>query len=81
MKKGNTKMNEYVTKPMSLIRQEFIDKLIYEVNNCQLPLFVVEPILQDVLNAVKSAAQKQYETEKAQYEQQLSNQNKTEVVN
>lgn len=74
-------MNENLTKPMSVVRQEFIEKLVYDVNNCQLPLFVIEPILQDVLNAVKSAAQKQYETEKAQYEQQLSNQNKTEVVN
>ena len=74
-------MNETFTKPMSVVRQEFIEKIVYEVNNCQLPLFVIEPILQDILNAVKSASQKQYETEKAQYEYQLSQQNKTEVIN
>ena len=64
-------MNENFVKPMSVVRQEFIDKLVNDVNNCQLPLFVIEPILQDMLNVVKSAAQKQYETEKMQYEQQL----------
>ena len=64
-------MNENLVKPMSVIRQEFIEQLVNDVNNCQLPLFVVEPILQDMLNMVKAAAQKQYETEKAQYEAQL----------
>ena len=64
-------MNENFVKPMSVARQEFIDKLVYEINTCQLPLFVVEPILQDMLNVVKATAQKQYETEKMQYEQQL----------
>ena len=64
-----------ITKPMSIIRQEFIDNLIDDINNCGLPLFVIEPILQDTLSAVKSAAQQQYVAEKAQYEQQLNKQN------
>lgn len=68
-------MNEKVIKPMSVVRQEFIEQLVNDVNNCGLPLFVVEPILQDILYSVKAAAKQQYETEKAQYEQQLKNQN------
>lgn len=64
-------MNENIMKPLSVARQEFIEQLINDVNNCQLPLFVIESILQDVLNMVNAAAQKQYEAEKAQYEQQL----------
>lgn len=60
-----------ITKPVSLIRQEFIDKLFNDINNCQLPLFVIEPILQDALSMVKSAARQQYEAEKAQYLEQL----------
>ncbi len=68
-------MNEKVTKPISVVRQEFIDQLVNDVNNCGLPLFVVEPILQDILYSVKTAAKQQYETEKAQYEQQLQKQN------
>lgn len=64
-------MNENIAKPMSVARQEFINNLINEVNNCQLPMFVVEYVLEDVLDMVRAAAQRQYESEKTQYEQQF----------
>lgn len=64
-------MNEKLIKPVSVARQEFIEQLVDNINNCQLPMFVIEPILQDMLNMVRAAAQKQYEAEKAQYEAQL----------
>lgn len=67
-------MNDILTKPISVVRQEFIEQLVNDINNCQLPMFVVEPILQDMLNTVRAAAQKQYETDKAQYEAQLKQQ-------
>ena len=66
-------MNENIVKPMSVARQEFIGNLINEVNNCQLPMFVVEYVLEDILNMVRTAAQRQYESKKAQYEQQFQN--------
>jgi hypothetical protein len=65
-------MNEKLIKPVSVARQEFIEQLVNNINNCQLPMFVIEPILQDMLNMVRAAAQKQYEAEKAQYEAQLN---------
>ena len=65
---------ENIVKPLSVIRQEFIEQIVNDVNNCPLPLFVIEPILQNVLDTVRQAAQQQYEAEKAQYEQQLSKQ-------
>lgn len=68
-------MNETVIKPMSVIRQEFTEQLVNDINNCKLPLFVVEYILQDVLETVTSAAKQQCEMEKNQYEQQLLKQN------
>lgn len=68
-------MNEMLTKPMSVLRQEFIEQLVDDINKSQLPLFVIEPILQNLLNEVKVAAQKQYELDKAKYEQQLQIQN------
>ena len=74
-------MNEMIQKPLSVIRQEFIEQIVDDINNCGLPLFVIEPILQDVLNTVKATAQKQYETEKAQYEQQLKKQLETSSNN
>jgi hypothetical protein len=63
-------------KPITVARQEFEEKLIKEVNECQLPLFVVEPILKDLLEAVQTAARKQYEADKARYEQQLEAQSR-----
>jgi hypothetical protein len=71
-------MEQNVAKPITVARQEFADKLINEINECQLPMFVVEPILEDLLVAVKSAVRKQYEADKAQYEQQLAKQDEEE---
>ena len=64
-------MNKNIVKPVTLIRQEFVDVLVDEINNCPLPMFVIEPILQDLLDQVRTAAQKQYESDKKQYEEQL----------
>lgn len=64
-------MNENVMKPMSVIRQEFTEQLVSNINNCKLPLFVIEYILQDVLNTVKTTAKQQCEMEKMQYEELL----------
>ena len=64
-------MNENLMKPMSVIRQEFTEQLVSDINNCKLPLFVIEYILQDVLNTVKATAKQQCELEKMQYEQLL----------
>lgn len=63
-------------KPMSLRKQEFVEQLVYDVNNCELPLFVVELVLQNLLDSVKEAARQQYEAEKSQYEQQILQQSK-----
>lgn len=64
-------MNETITKPMSVIRQEFTEQLVSDINNCKLPLFVIEYILEDVLGTVKTAAKQQCEIEKMQYEELL----------
>ena len=64
-------MNETITKPMSVMRQELVGQIIASINNCKLPLFVIEYILQDVLNTVKSAVKQQCEMESMQYEEAL----------
>ena len=64
-------MDKNIIKPITLIRHEFVDTLVEEINNCQLPMFAIEPILQDLLDQVRTAAQKQYEADKKQYEEQL----------
>jgi hypothetical protein len=70
-----------ITKPITVVRQEFIEKIVDEINTCGLPLFVVEPILKDLLNEISTAVKKQYEMEKAQYEQALASQNNEQVIN
>ena len=72
-------MEQNITKPLTVARQEFAEKLINEVNECQLPMFVVESILQDLLGVVQSAARKQYEADKAQYELQLKIQSENQT--
>lgn len=62
---------ENIEKSVMLLRQDFIDALSNDINNCNLPLFVIEPILKDVYLEVKSLLQKQYEIEKAEYEQKI----------
>ena len=65
---------EQITKPITVVRQEFIEKMVDEINTCGLPLFVVEPILKDLLREVSAAVKQQYETEKFQYELALASQ-------
>ena len=74
-------MNEKLTKPMSVARQELIEQLVRDINNCELPLFVITYVLQDVLSQTQSAAQEQYKLEIAQYMQQLNKQTETSSNN
>ena len=65
-----------VQKPIMLLREEFIRGLSDLVGNSGMPLFIVEPILRDVLNEVNMELRKQYKLEMAQYEESLRNINK-----
>lgn len=65
-------MKEMTNKPTTLVRQEFIDTIYKDINNSNLPLFVIEPILKDIYMEVKSLSQQQYELEKAEYERKLA---------
>lgn len=62
-------------KPLSVERQEFIASMTTLINNAILPAFVVEDVMKELLQQVHVAAIKQYEDEKAQYEQQVKKQN------
>jgi hypothetical protein len=62
-------MNDNLNKPITIVRAEFISNLTNLINNSNLPLFVVEPILKDMYLEVKSVMQKQYEYDLANYNQ------------
>lgn len=64
-------MERNLEKPITVIRQEFINELANCINNSGLPLFMLETILRDMYIEVKDMSQKQYEFEKKQYEDAL----------
>lgn len=64
-------MKEKIEKPITVVRQEFIETITSVINNSNLPLFIVEPILRDIYLEVKTLSQKQYETDKEEYENKL----------
>lgn len=54
-------------KPVSLIRDELVQKLVTAMNESNLSYFILEYILKDLLNEVHNSAVRQAQQEKAQY--------------
>lgn len=54
-------------KPVSLIRDELVQKFVTAMNESNLSYFVLEYILKDLLNEVHNGAVRQAQQEKAQY--------------
>jgi hypothetical protein len=63
--------NKNIEKPITLIKEEFTQELIQLVNNSKLPMFVIEPILKDVLTEVHSVTLQQLEADKKNYQESL----------
>ena len=61
-------------KPISLKIKEFKNTAVGLINNSGLPLIVVEPILKDILGAVQTKLEQEYQQDKANYEQSLKEQ-------
>lgn len=61
-------------KPISLKLKDFKNDAVNLVNTSGLPLFVIEPILREVLVAVQSKAEQEYQQDKFKYEQSLKEQ-------
>lgn len=65
-------------KPASLKLQDFKENAVSLVNTSGLPLFVIEPILKDLLAAVQTKMEQEYFRDKAAYEQSLKEEKTTE---
>lgn len=65
-----------MNKPSTIIYEEFKRDLANLINNCGLPAFVIEPVLRDYTNEIKSLAQRQYQLDKAEYDESLKNADK-----
>lgn len=58
-------------KPISLKLKEFKNNAVNLINTSGLPLFIVEPILKEILAAVQTKANEEYLQDKAHYENKL----------
>lgn len=58
-----------MNKPITIVYEDFRQEMANLINNSGLPLFIVETVLQNYLNEVRSVARNQYQSDKVQYEQ------------
>lgn len=56
-------------KPATLLHREFKNKIVEAINGSNLPAFVVASVLEDALAEVREIEEKQYEADKAAYEE------------
>ena len=75
----NTQEIKTINKPVMMLREEFIMNMSNLINTSGLPLFIVEPIVRDMLMEINMNVKKQYEMEKAQYEQAVMNSQNAEI--
>lgn len=63
--------NKNIGKPITLVKEEFVNNLVDLCNNSGLPFFIIESTLKDFIQEVHIASQKQLEADKVQYETAL----------
>lgn len=72
--KNNTQVKDnekVINKPISVARDELVEKLVNAANESGLPIYMVEYVARDFLNEVSRAAAQQAEREKQQYQAEL----------
>lgn len=57
-------------KPITLIREDFIQNIVDTCNNSGLPLFAIEDVLKSLIAEIHSASLQQLEEDKRRYEEQ-----------
>lgn len=58
-------------KPITIIRKELIGEIVEAINKSGLPFFVVESILQTILDSVQAGMRAQEEKDAAEYAEYL----------
>lgn len=59
-------------KPITIIKQEFTERLVKYINESSLPPFVIEYILKDIINEVHLASVQQLKFDTERYQKQIS---------
>ena len=58
-------------KPITVIREEFINNLVELCNNSGLPFFVIEDVLKNLTQETHIAAKQQLEEDKKYYQEKI----------
>lgn len=67
-------MNTTVNKPLILVRQECFETLVKVIDESNLPAFIIEPMLKDLLKTIQHNMKVEYDQTLAWYMEQLQNQ-------
>ena len=67
-------MNTTVNKPLILVRQECFESLVKVIDDSNLPAFIIEPMLKDLLKTIQHNMKVEYNQTLAWYMTQLQNQ-------
>ena len=70
-----------MNKPISIIYEEFKVNFANLINDCGLPVCMIETLLESYLQEIKIIAKQQYELESKQYEESLRELRKGEKEN
>lgn len=65
-------------KPSTILKEELNTNIVNIINTCDLPMFVVEYVLKDIMNEVHSVAVKQFKNDLNAYNASLENGNPEE---
>lgn len=60
-------------KPITLMREDFINDIVEMCNNSGLPFFMIEDIMKHLIHEIHVAAQQQLEADKERYKKELEN--------
>lgn len=59
-----------MNKPITILREEFAQKLVEVCNNSGLPFFIIESLLRDMAAEAHNASLKQYESDLKRYNEE-----------
>lgn len=65
-------------KPTVLKLKETETKLIQIINESNIPIFIIRPVLERIISEVRILEQKEYEQEKLKYEESLKDKKEDE---
>lgn len=74
------KKENSITKPIIISCRELRDSLANTINNFQLPAFITENIVRDLLTELSTSAEMEYRESLMEYQKQLMSENMKEKV-